>query len=214
MQRFHPFSLLTRHVRLPLPAPAIRRRERYILPALIELKLVAILRPVQPSEVVAAVVGVDILAGLVPESAFPALRTRKNIPHQALAAPQVGLRARTVSHRRRNQVPAAANPVAVAAVDELVGAAREAALGRVLQRRETRHQRRQIQILGDSLGRRTDDGEARQPAERVRAVRLVARGGGNPAVERLARAHPLGQPRHEGVEAGGARGRVARQLHW
>ena len=151
---------------------------------------------------------VNILARLVPEPTLPALRARKDIPDQALPTPQILARP---AHRRRNEVPAPANPVAVTPIHELVRAAGEAALGRALQPRQARHQRGHIQILGNSLRGRAYNGEASEAAEGVGAVGLVAGRRGNAAVEGLARGDPLGQPRRKRVEALGARGRVARQ---
>lgn len=74
----------------------------------------------------------------------------------------------------------------VAAVDELVGAARKAALGRRLPRRQPLDQRRQVEVPVDRVERRAQDAEAGQRAEGVGAVGLVVRGAADAALEGLA----------------------------
>lgn len=101
---------------------------------------------------------VDLLARLVPQP--PAFRhvlaAAQDIPRQALATVQAGLpggllgdlgvRPARPAQAGLDEGPAPADPVAVAAVDELVGAAREAALGGVLARRQPRDEAGDVDV--------------------------------------------------------------------
>lgn len=74
----------------------------------------------------------------------------------------------------------------VAAVDQLVGAPGEAALGRLLPGRQPVDQRGQVEVAVQRVEGRAQDAQAGQPAEGVGAVGFVGGGAAEAAFEGLA----------------------------
>jgi hypothetical protein len=142
MHRLHQILLLPRPIRHPHNLPVIRFRQwcrivNNVRPGILRHKL----RGTEPGKVVVAVIRVHRLGRLILEASlatrrflalFPEfLGAGEHVAGQGFAGAEVWVVGRVVARLEGcgEEGPAAADPVAVASVDQLVGAAGEAGVG-------------------------------------------------------------------------------------